>query len=354
MDQAPAVCAIIPPYILRQLAEHGTAGQREAALHTLAISAAIRETRAAIGPTMRLAAMAGPGLAAAAAAPEQISVYDAKTGSTLPGTLRRRTGQPPVADPAVNQAYDGADETYQFYRDVLGRNSVDDRGLPLVSSVHYERGLDNAFWNGHQMVYGDGSGQLMEVGSLTGALDVIGHELTHGVTQYTAALDYHGQSGALNESVSDCFGSLVKQYHLKQTATEADWLIGAGIMIPALGGVALRSMKAPGTAYAGDPQPASMAGYKNMPDDDANDYGGVHTNSGIPNRAFYLASSAIGGFAWEGAGRIWYRALTTKFSPTTNFAQAAQATIAAATELYGPASKEATAVHDAWHTVGVI
>ena len=144
---------------------------------------------------------------------EQNTVYDVAGGGSqqLPGSRKRRQSDPPSDDVAVNQAWEGADETYRFYSDVLGRNSVDDRGMELVSSVHFGSDFDNAFWNGTQMVYGDGSGRIFVKGGLTAAIDVIAHELTHGVTQYTAGLEYSSQPGALNESFSDVFGSIVKQ-----------------------------------------------------------------------------------------------------------------------------------------------
>lgn len=163
------------------------------------------------------------------------------------------------------------------------------------------------------MVYGDGSGRIFQIGGLTRAVDVIAHELTHGITELTAALIYSKQPGALNESFSDVFGSLVKQFTLNQTAAEADWLIGEGILVPELG-TALRSMINPGTAYSGDQQPGHMDHYKDLPDnnDPRNDNGGVHINSGIPNHAFALAARAMGGYAWEKAGKIWYTVLTTR------------------------------------------
>jgi Zn-dependent metalloprotease len=352
-------CSIIPPFLLTKVAETGTPAQRNAALNTLAISAAVRARREVVGSLMRTTGLAAGELATTAVKPKKtISVHDVNHGGDgdLPGVRKRRTGGPAASDAAVNQAYNGADETYGLYLDVFGRTSIDDRGIELVSSVHFRTKLDNAFWNGSQMLYGDGSGQVLKVGSLTKSLDVIGHELTHGVTQYTAGLEYHDQPGALNESMSDVFGSLVKQRKLKQKADEADWLIGAGILVPAIGGVALRSMKDPGTAFPGDPQPATMANYVHLPADSDPDHdnGGVHINSSIPNRAFYLTAAAIGGFAWEDAGQIWYRALTTRILATSSFAQAARATISSAAELFGRGSRQATTVREAWQQVGVI
>jgi len=183
---------------------------------------------------------------------------------------------------------------------------------------------------------------------------VIGHELTHGVTQYTAALTYQGQPGALNESMSDVFGSLVKQMTLGQTADQADWLIGAGLLMPNIQGVALRSMKAPGTAYndpllGQDPQPDNMANYNNTTDD----HGGVHINSGIPNHAFYLVATQIGGNAWEKAGNIWYVTLTKMLQSNSDFQAAADTTYAVAGQLYGAGGPEQQAVQAGWSGVGI-
>ena len=255
-------------------------------------------------------------------------VYDAGFSENLPGTLVRGEGEDPVGDPAVNEAYDGAGQTYDLYYDVFKRNSIDDKGMHLISSVHYGEGYDNAFWDGEQMVYGDGDEDLPEEERLfnrfTIAIDIIGHELTHGVTQFEAKLAYYGQSGALNESFSDVFGSLVKQRALNQKAGEADWLIGQGLFTSKVNGQGIRSMKAPGTAYddpilGKDPQPGHMNDYVNT----ISDNGGVHINSGIPNRAFYICASEIGGYAWEKAGRIWYIALRDKLQEGSDFQQAA-------------------------------
>jgi Zn-dependent metalloprotease len=224
----------------------------------------------------------------------------------------------------------------------------------LVFGAFLESGIeDNAFWNGDQMVYGDGDGELFQ--RFTKSIDVIGHELTHGVTQYQAGLQYDGESGALNESFSDVFGSLVKQKINNQTAEEADWLIGQGLLASTVKGIALRSMKAPGTAYddpllGKDPQPAHVKDKYTGTDDN----GGVHINSGIPNYAFYLAAVAIGGYAWEKAGKIWYITLRDRLNAQADFKTAANVTIQVAGELYGNGSDEQKAVQDAWQKVGVI
>jgi len=348
-------CYIAPPHVLAVLAEEGSPEQREAAINALAASASMRGRRSVLTALVQ-AEVDVQALAAVPPSQAKITVYDVAQGgqAALPGTKVRGDGDPPSADDAVNEAYDGAETTYKFYEGVYGRNSVDDKGLELVSSVHYSVAFDNAFWNGTQMVYGDGSGRIFAVGGLTRAIDVIGHELTHGVTQYTAGLEYHTQSGAVNEHCSDVFGSLVKQHSLGQTADQADWLIGEGILVPGLG-EALRSMKAPGTAWRYDTQPGTMSGYQNLPDDTdpRNDNGGVHINSGIPNHAFYLAATAIGGNAWEKAGKIWYDTLTTRLTATSDFRDLAEKTIACAEDLFG-AGAETAAVQSAWHSVGVL
>ena len=353
------LCSIASPDLLAAIAERGDAEDRRAALQTLAASAALRAQRAAVARLLRdLGADPETALGLAARTGGRRTVYDAGHGgeSDLPGTKVRAEGDPPVTDTAVNEAYDGAGLTYRFYKEVYDRDSIDGKGMELISSVHYGTDFDNAFWNGSQMVYGDGSGRIFVRGGLTKDVDVIAHELTHGVTQMTAALAYSKQPGALNESFSDVFGSLVKQHHLRQTADKADWLIGAGILGSALHGKALRSMKAPGTANDLDRQAGSMSGYADLPDDNdpKNDNGGVHINSGIPNRAFYLAATAIGGHAWEAAGRIWYVTLTQRLESTSNFRAAADATIAVAGELFGAAGHERQAVAAAWKDVGVL
>lgn len=360
LRSAPAAvcCSIAPPDLLARLATGAESGQeqRDAAVRALAASASMRTRRAMLGHLSRelnlsMGQLSGLELTAG----RRLTVYDnQRNGWTfLPGTRVRGWGEPETGDQAVDDAYENSSTTHDFYRTVLGRDSIDDAGMELVSTVHYGAGYDNAFWQGSQMVYGDGSGQIFQVGALAGSLDVAAHELAHGVTEFTAGLRYSKQSGALNESWSDVFGSMVKQYSLGQSADEADWLIGAGTLVPSLG-QALRSMSAPGTAYAGDRQPGHMDGYVDLPDDNnpANDNGGVHINSGIPNHAFYLAATALGGHAWEVAGKIWYAALTERLQHSTDFSEAAQATVDVAAQMFG--SSEQAAVHDAWKAVGVL
>jgi Zn-dependent metalloprotease len=203
------------------------------------------------------------------------------------------------------------------------------------------------------MVFGDGDGQLFN--RFTISTDVIGHELTHGVTEHEAQLIYAFQSGALNESMSDVFGSIVKQFMLgKQSAGDADWLIGQGLLTSNVNGVALRSMKEPGTAFddrvlGRDPQPGHMRDYVDTQDDN----GGVHINSGIPNKAFYLVATAMGGFAGDKAGTIWYQSLKDpRLDPDATFSQFARVTVSTAERLYTNGQEQGI-VRDAWSQVGI-
>lgn len=331
---------IIPPYMLKKIALNGSASQKARALKSLMVSENIRGMRVAFGQFY----------VATSAGEKCIRIYDVKNGQDLPGT--------PVSNPAkskdvaVKEAYKGATTTYDLYKTVYERDSIDDKGMCIESTVHYDKDYNNAFWDGKQMVYGDGDGDIFN--RFTKSIDVIGHELTHGVTEYEAGLEYADQPGALNESMSDVFGSLVKQKSKKQTAEKADWLIGEGLFTKKIHGKALRSMEAPGTAYddpviGKDPQPAHMKDYIKTTDDN----GGVHYNSSIPNRAFCVAAQEIGGYAWEKAGMIWYVALRDRLRPKSNFAKAAGMTFAVAGELYGKGSAEQLAVKKGWTEVGV-
>jgi len=346
MSTPRAVSCITPPFLLERLAASSDPVVSQAARDTQLTSARLR------GHREITATLAPPVLTQGTATR---NIYDAGHHESTDGPLVRSEDDPAVADESVNRAFDGLGATRSFYSDVLGRNSVDGEGGELDGYVHYGTLFNNAFWDGRAMVFGDGDGRIFS--DFTGSLDVIAHELTHGVTEAIAGLEYHVQSGALNESISDVFGSLVKQYALHQRADEADWLIGNDIFTPDFAGDALRSLKAPGTAFDNatfgkDDQPAHMDDFVVLPDTAAGDWGGVHTNSGIPNKAFYLVATAIGGYAWEAPARIWFAALAASH-PTTDFAAFAALTVAQATELFGESSPEVAAVREAWETVGV-
>ncbi len=337
-------CAFVPPYLL----------ERVAALHpddivgarcrgTLALDAELRERRHLVALAPAGATVAAP----AGAAP--FAVHSADNGTALPGRLVRPAGEPETGDAAVDEAYAGVEASLALFAEVYGRTSYDDAGAPVVATVHYGRSYDNAFWDGRQLVFGDGDGRVFT--RFTKPVDVLGHEFAHAVTEHTAGLVYQGQSGALNESMSDVFASCLKQRLLGQSADRADWLIGEGLFLPSVRGRALRSMAEPGTAYddpvlGKDPQVGSMADYVET----SQDNGGVHLNSGIPNRAYQLAAVAMGGNAWERAGQLWYAALTSGIGPDTDFATFAAATVAAAEAVSAEARD---AVAGAWRTVGV-
>ncbi|MEV0010263.1 M4 family metallopeptidase [Streptomyces sp. NPDC051840] len=345
----PVFCTIVPPHVLDKLSQADDPRLAEPARRTLEADGARRRHR-------QVTALARSPLPASTSAPVPAkphrTLYDCRNGTDLPGVKVRDEGDDPTDDASVNRAYAGLGATFELLLSEYGRSSIDGKGLPLVGSVHYDEKYNNAFFDGEQMVFGDGDGEIFL--DFTVAIDVIAHELAHGLTQYTANLAYEGQSGALNESVSDVFGSLVKQYSLGQSADQGDWLIGAGLLAPRVSGVALRSMKAPGTAYdddvlGKDPQPASMDDYVETDEDN----GGVHINSGIPNRAFYLLATALGGNAWERAGRIWFDALTGgELAQDASFTEFAKLTVAAARHRFGEGD-EAEAVLKAWSEVGV-
>lgn len=348
----PVHC-IVPPVLLERIATKGTEEQRERALKTIMKDHSLRTVRLQTELTGGLASQRASLLTAETAGQPQRTICDAGGTENVEGTVVRVEGDAPTGDAAVDEAYDGLGDTYRLLWEVFERDSIDDEGLPLKGVVHYGERYGNAFWDGQRMVFGDGDDDLFN--RFTLSLDVLGHELAHGVVQDEAGLNYWQQSGALNESLADVFGSLVKQFKLGQTAAEADWLIGAELLGPNVTGKAIRSMKEPGTAYdddvlGKDPQPAHMDDYVET----TSDNGGVHTNSGIPNRAFYLAAAELGGHSWEDAGWIWYAALRDyRLQPTARFKTFARATHRAAKKMYGDKSKEAGVVAKAWDGVGI-
>lgn len=277
-----------------------------------------------------------------------IFTYDAKNRTRTPGTLWLDS------DNVYNAAYDGAavdahayaGQTYDYFLDVHNRNSYDGNGAQLVSTVHYGRSYNNAFWSGSQMVYGDGDGNTFI--PLSGALDVIAHELTHAVTDTTADLIYQNESGAINESMSDIFGTMV-EYHFNNNP---DWQVGEDIYTPNVAGDALRSMEDP--TLSGDPDHYSKR-YTGT-----GDYGGVHINSGISNKAAYLLANGgthygvtVSGIGNDKTGDIYYRTLTQYLTPNSNYSHFRASTIQAATDLYGASSPEVASVKAAFSAVGV-
>lgn len=339
-------CEFIPPYLLSHLADEIADDSIGAVTRsTLQVDREIRARRTGLPPTMATAP--------AEAAADRV-IHTAGNTETLPGTVARTAGQPAVVDAAVDEAHDSSAQVWDLFARVFDRSSVDGQGATLSVTVHYGQNYDNAFWDGEQLVFGDGDGIIFE--RFTKPLDVLAHEFAHGVTQFSAALTYQGQSGALNESVSDVFAAMTKQRVLGQSADQADWLIGEGLFRPGIQATALRSMTEPGTAYddprlGRDPQVGAMSDYVVTEDDN----GGVHLNSGIPSRAFALASIAVGGYSWEQTGRVWYDALTAgEVDSSTDFAGFARATISSSSRLFGADSVVTQQVSQAWTTVGVV
>ncbi|HMT96789.1 MAG TPA: M4 family metallopeptidase [Ferruginibacter sp.] len=349
----PLQC-IIPPYITDKLKALSTGDNDMDVDFNLSGERRFRNRRKALSKlsVKKRYAMANAYIAEDAEE-KIIEIYDAGQLPILPGELIWQTGESPQPkDKIAKEAIRGAEKTLSFYKSLFSRNSVDNNGMVIQQSIHYRENprktFANAMWDGTQMIFGDGDG--ITFGSFTGDLDIIAHELTHGVIDYEANLTYKNQSGALNESFADVFGILVKQWANNTSARKSNWLIGDKILLGKK--YALRSMKAPGTAYKNhpelgdDPQPAVMSNYIKMTDDD----GGVHYNSGIPNHAFYVAAYEMAGNAWEKAGAIWYAALTDKkaLKKSATFKDARKATIAKAKSLFGAGSKEVKAVTKGW------
>ena len=345
-----AVCTIIPPHILDKMLDSKDKKIQKIALRTMKFDNYVRMDRISKASEIRTMRDVAP---VQIVEEKNIEVYNAKNMESLPGELAREVGSEAVNDPAIDEAFSAIDGTYIVYKDKFGRNSLDNCGMKIIATVHFGEKYNNAFWNGSQIVFGDGDEIIFT--RFTADPDIMGHELAHGVTQFSGGLIYRYQSGALNESYSDVFGIMVKQYMLDQTVEQSDWLVGANCLIGEK--YALRSMKAPGTGYVDhpqigtDPQPATMDDYKEL--DPWEDNGGVHINSGIPNYAFYITAMELGGYAWEKAGVIWYKALP-RLSRNANFEEAANKIIAVAAEEYGDDSAEHKAVIKGWKAAKVI
>jgi Zn-dependent metalloprotease len=321
-------CFYIPRHIVAHMARVEAAESAEPgpAQRTALVSDRIRETRNLYGapaftdilgetqqelpePEETVAGVSAP-----APGTHGRLIYDDQNQWAFDVLLVRGEGDPAVAGKNANDAYDGLGHTLEFYRDLLGRDSIDNAGLNLIANVNFGVDYDNAFWDGTRMVFGNGDNVIFR--DFTLDEDVVGHELTHGVTQYTAGLEYTDQPGALNEATSDIMGACIDARQAGEDAGSFNWLLGEGVMAEQLYGEAIRSLAYPGTAYDNpvigtDPQPATMAGY--VPGGDP------HLNSGIINRWFYLMAMDLG---MDNAARIWYATLQNLW-PTAQFADAA-------------------------------
>lgn len=369
------VCSYVPGYMMREIIDSPAAPEyaRHAAEKTLELTRSLFAHRPAEPRsntnTLELREVSGVG----GAKKLKRQMYDCRTMQTLPGRLARQEGQERTRDRAVDNAYDGFGITYNFFSKVFGRNSIDDKGATVVGSVHFHDDYNNAVWwsEGQQMIFGDGDG--IEFGYLADSLDVIAHELTHGVTEHTCGFYYQYQSGALNESISDVFACMVEQWHVNgQTAEQADWLLGQNLLPLGRKGQALRSLKRPGGAYDDsqstvvkrkDRQVGHMRDYEHLENTEDGDYGGVHINSGIPNHAFYLLATRLGGCSWERAGKIWYQTMLSRgdgggeyadprIHGNTTFKEFAGVTVDVAARLFDDDVSKVT--KQAWVDVGVL
>ena len=350
---SPIHC-IIPPYMLTKLMESGNKKIADMAINTNFRSFRFRNDRIFLQQSS-LHEKTILGLISKDSGKDimQMEVYDCRQKTDfINATLLwdTKTNQK-LTSVAGKNVIKGGKASWDFYWKLFGRNSIDNKGMLIKQYVHFDKGMDNAYWDGRRMVYGDGDGTVFT--SFTSDIDVIGHELTHGVTENEANLDYENQAGALNESFSDIFGIMIKQRFNNQDVKKSNWLIGEKVMIGPK--YALRSLKAPGTAYinhpelGSDPQPATMDKYQSLPDTESGDFGGVHINSGIPNFAFYVTAFNIGGYAWEKAGRIWYAVLSdASLAQNANFADVKNLTIVHAEKTFGINSLEVKAVKQGW------
>jgi Zn-dependent metalloprotease len=341
---------ILPPHVVDKMLDSKDAKIRKIALRTMKFDNYVRMDRISKASEIRTMRDASP---VQIEEKKLIEIYDAKNAEVLPGDLVRKVGGKATGDVTTDEAFAAIDATYNVYKEKFDRNSIDDYGMKIVATVHFGEKYANAFWNGSQIVFGDGDGVIFS--RFTADPDIMGHEIAHGVTQFVAGLIYRYQSGALNENYSDVFGAIVKQYMAKEKVDKADWLVGANCLIGEQ--YALRSMKAPGTGYVDhpqigtDPQPATMDDYLEL--DPWEDNGGVHINSGIPNYAFYITAMELGGYAWEKAGVIWYKALP-RLNRNSSFEEAANMMVLVASEEYGEDSAEHKATIKGWKAAKVI
>lgn len=341
-------CNIIPSDVLARLAQDASISPdgRKRMIETMALDSKLRKLRRVNAEISRTATRANSiaGFAQLATAPV-VSVYDCKTTMSLPGSPVSNPGG--STDQTAARAFTETKAVADFYKAAFGRSSIDNQGMTLISSIHYGAGYNNAFWNGAQMTYGDGDGSIFV--DFTLSQDVIAHELTHGVTQHSAAFAYTNEAGGLNESMSDVFGSMFRQWRRGETAASATWLIGAEILGPAARArnfTCLRDMANPGATHCLSPQPAHYSGYTPGMD--------PHYSSGIPNKAFHLLAVALGGNSWDKAGKIWYAALTGNGrTPGSTFKAFADRTRKAAAQLFPGDAAVKTALDKAWKAVGV-
>ncbi|MFL6693793.1 MAG: M4 family metallopeptidase [Ramlibacter sp.] len=339
-------CFIVPKDVLDRFAADKTLSQdlRKASADSARITDGLRKLRADTGELTALSQTMGAHLRQLAPAPK-VTVYDCRQTQTLPGAPVPAPAK--AGDATSKRTFKETTAVAKFYKSVFGRNSIDDAGMTLMSSIHYGQKYNNAMWNGSQMVYGDGDAKLFT--DFTRANDVIGHELTHGVTQHSLQLGYSSDAGGLNESLSDCFGSMFRQWEAKQDVTAADWLIGADIMGPTAktkGFTCLRNMANPADKSALAPQPTRYSQLTPGMD--------PHYSSGPPNLAFATACKTLGGKSWDRIGQVWYAALSTSGAqPSMTMPKFAARTRQLAAQLYPKVAAVAAAVDTGWKAAGL-
>jgi len=342
-------CFIVPAHILEKFAKDKklTPAQRKSFANAAKVEALWRKSRIAETKHTLMARSVLPmGMTSLAATiPPEIAVFDCQHGTALPGNPVNNA--PESKDATAQRAFLETKAVADFYNQVFGRNSLDGNGMGLLSSIHYSVDYNNAFWNGRQMTYGDGDGNIFI--DFTNSNDVIAHELTHGVTQFTAGLGYSNQAGGLNESMSDVFGTMFRQWRAEQDVTSADWLIGKDIMGPGAierGFTCLRDMSNPASDHCLAPQPTHFAQYQDGMD--------PHESSGIPNLAFYKAAMEIGGNSWDKAGQIWYHVLVDYApNPYMKMDLFANRTRKLANIIFPSEPSVEIAIDNAWKAVGL-
>lgn len=271
-------------------------------------------------------------------------VFDCQNRDALPGHYI--TSPMSSSDKVISFVASNLIQLNTFFQNCFGRNSIDNLGVSVLCSVHFGDYYSNAFWNGIGIVFGDGDGLIFR--SMATSDDFIAHEFMHGVTEYSGPLTYSGEAGALNESFSDIFGSLFRQWKKSISVDQADWMIGSGLMGPTAisnGWFCLRSLKHPSGSFSLSKQPYHT--------DDFVVGGGPHDNSGIPNHAFYLFADRLGGYSWEKAGMIWYKSLGEIRNDQMKFVEFARLTIATARKLYPKDGQITNALKQSWGDVGV-
>jgi len=344
------ICCALPGNLLKHLAHKSAGVDRELIQAQIEHSSMLRAQRAVQSRQPPAATKLGK-------QPLHRQVFDAQGSTLLPGKLLRDEDDPPAHDGQANDAYENVGIALQFYKSVLGRESVDGRGMRIDTSVHYGERFANAMWTGKQLIVGDGDGH--HVKGLARSLGIIAHEFSHGITQHLVEgglgvvqlpnrpPTLKGEAGALNESFSDVFGSMIKQWHAKQDVRQADWLLGEDVLA-AHAGKAVRSLQDPGNTsltWPDDDQIKDFGRYR--PTDEA------HKASGIANHAFYLAATRLGGNSWEKLGAIWFKAYQ-RLRARATFLDAAHATLDVAAALHGKGAASHEAVKAAWKQVKVL